>query len=112
MGSRKMAQSLLTTQDSARMRVLLVSNYLTDAQESMQRFAALMEKGLIQSGHEVRTLRPRPIVGRLRPSGEGVGKWLGYIDKFGVFPCFYGRLRACSAWASRELACLTTTPAF
>ena len=86
MGSRKVAQPLLTTQDSARMRVLLVSNYLTDAQESMQRFAALMEKGLIQAGHEVRTLRPRPIFGRLRPSREGVGKWLGYIDKFGVFP--------------------------
>jgi len=79
------------------MRVLLVSNYLNDAQESMQRFAALMEKGLIQAGHDVRTLRPQNIVGRLRPSGEGVGKWLGYIDKFGVFPSF---LKSVLAWAN------------
>lgn len=92
-----MAQHVLAAQDSPRMRVLLVSNYLNDAQESMQRFAALMEKGLIQAGHDVRTLRPQNIVGRLRPSGEGVGKWLGYIDKFGVFPAF---LKSIVTWAN------------
>src|ERR1022692_4587210 len=79
------------------MRVLLVSNYLNDAQESMQRFATLMEKGLIQAGHEVRTLRPQSIVGRLHPSEAGVGKWLGYIDKFGVFPSL---LKSALAWAN------------
>lgn len=78
------------------MRILLVSNYVNDAQESMQRFALLMEKGLMQAGHEVRTLRPQSIVGRIRPSGAGVGKWLGYVDKFGLFPF---NLKSALAWA-------------
>lgn len=78
------------------MRILLIGNYLNDGQESMQRFAALMERGLKQAGHEVRTLRAPVVVGQLHPSGEGFGKWLGYIDKFGVFPVI---LRSAVKWA-------------
>jgi glycosyltransferase involved in cell wall biosynthesis len=69
---------------------------MNDAQESMQRFAAFMAKGLVQAGHDVRTLRPRGIVGGLKPSGQGLGKWLGYVDKFGVFPAV---LKSALAWA-------------
>ena len=68
------------------MRVLLLGNYVNDGQESMQRFAAFMEQGLTQAGHEVQLLRPPSIVGQLWRSGRGLGKWLGYIDKFGSFP--------------------------
>jgi glycosyltransferase involved in cell wall biosynthesis len=68
------------------MKVLLLGNYVNDGQESMQRFAAFMAKGLTQAGHEVRLLRPPAILGRLRPAGFGLGKWLGYVDKFGSFP--------------------------
>jgi glycosyltransferase involved in cell wall biosynthesis len=68
------------------MKVLLLSNYLNDGQESMLRFAALMHNGLGKAGHEVHCLRPPSVFGRLRPSGQGVGKWLGYIDKFALFP--------------------------
>ena len=68
------------------MKVLLLGNYLNDAQESMQRFAAFMAKGLAQAGHEVRLLRPPSILGRLHPSWQGMGKWLGYVDKFAWFP--------------------------
>ena len=25
---------------------------------------------------------PRPVFGRIKPSAQGVGKWLGYIDRF------------------------------
>ena len=32
--------------------------------------------------HEVRLIRPEPFFGRLKPSANGLGKWLGYIDKF------------------------------
>jgi glycosyltransferase involved in cell wall biosynthesis len=78
------------------MKILLISNYLNDAQESMLRFAALMEKGLTQCGHEVRILRPESKIGRLRSSGIGLGKWLGYIDKFGVFP---HTLKSALSWA-------------
>ena len=52
----------------------------------MQRFADFMAEGLRRAGHEVRLLRPPSIVGRLWRSWEGVGKWLGYVDKFGGFP--------------------------
>lgn len=68
------------------MKVLLLGNYVNDGQESMQRFSTFMAQGLTQAGHEVRLLKPPPIIGRLRPSGDGVGKWLGYVDKFGWFP--------------------------
>jgi glycosyltransferase involved in cell wall biosynthesis len=77
-------------------KVLLLGNYLNDGQESMQRFASLMERGLKQAGHEVRILRPPAFVGQLHPSGQGFGKWLGYIDKFGVFPLI---LRSAIKWA-------------
>jgi glycosyltransferase involved in cell wall biosynthesis len=68
------------------MKVLLVANYLNDGQESMQRFAALLARGLLQAGHEVQTLRPYACFGSLHPSSHGFGKWLGYVDKFAVFP--------------------------
>ena len=68
------------------MKVLLLGNYVNDGQESMQRFAAFMAQGLTQAGHEVRLLRPPSIVGQLRPSARRLGKWLGYVDKFGSFP--------------------------
>jgi glycosyltransferase involved in cell wall biosynthesis len=67
-------------------KILLLGNYVNDAQESMQRFATFMAEGLAQAGHDVQLLKPPPIFGALRPSQNGVGKWLGYLDKFGCFP--------------------------
>ena len=78
------------------MKVLLVANYVPDGQQSMQLFANLMEAGLSQAGHEVRVIRPRPWFGSLKPSAMGIGKWLGYLDKFLVFPV---ELRRSLAWA-------------
>jgi hypothetical protein len=68
------------------MRVLLIGNHESDGQESMQRFAAFMAQGLRQAGHEARVVKPRASLGQLHISGEGFGKWLGYVDKFGLFP--------------------------
>jgi glycosyltransferase involved in cell wall biosynthesis len=73
------------------MKVLLVGNYEGDKQESMQRFANLMERGLSQAGHDVRILRPPLLVGRLYSADRGLGKWLGYVDKFVVFPTILAR---------------------
>src|SRR5258708_722987 len=78
------------------MKILLIGNYIPDQQESMQRFANMLEVGLTQLGHEVRLIRPEPFFGKIRPSPEGFGKWLGYIDKFLLFP---SRLRKAIAWA-------------
>ena len=68
------------------MKVLLVGNYLRDGQPSMQRFTTLMASGLSEAGHQVRVLRPPALVGKIGRAGEESGKWLGYIDKFAIFP--------------------------
>jgi glycosyltransferase involved in cell wall biosynthesis len=78
------------------MRILLVANYRNDGQESMQRYAALLAKGLRDRSHSVLVARPAALAGRLRRSATGVGKWLGYIDKLAIFP---GQLRAAASQA-------------
>ena len=67
------------------MKILLVGNYETLAQQSMQRYAELLRAGLAAAGHEVRLLRPRVLLGRIRPATTGIGKWLGYLDQYILF---------------------------
>ena len=52
----------------------------------MLRYTDMLESGFTGLGHEVVVLRPEPILGRLCKSASGVGKWLGYVDKFVIFP--------------------------
>ena len=52
----------------------------------MQRYAAMLTTGLPALGVTVTMIRPEPYLGRLKPAGHGLGKWLGYIDKFIIFP--------------------------
>lgn len=78
------------------MKILLVGNYLPDRQESMQRFAKMLQVGLVQLGHEVRLIQPQPFFGKIKRSASGLGKWLGYIDKFVLFP---RQLRSSADWA-------------
>lgn len=78
------------------MRILLVGNYIHDLQASMQLFANTLEIGLKQLGHEVLLIGPEPFFGRLKPSYRGIGKWLGYIDKFFIFP---KKFRKVISWA-------------
>ena len=52
----------------------------------MNRFAALMHDGLQEAGHDVELLRPPVLMGRLRNGNRGLAKWLGYVDKFVLFP--------------------------
>lgn len=68
------------------MTVLLLENYPHDGQQSMRRFGDLLAAELPKRGVTVRRLRPEPRFGSLRPGGSGVGKWLGYLDKFALFP--------------------------
>jgi glycosyltransferase involved in cell wall biosynthesis len=65
------------------MRILLIGNYALDNQESMLRFAALMERELKARGHTVRLMQPQA---HLAKATGGVGKWLGYLDKLVLFP--------------------------
>jgi glycosyltransferase involved in cell wall biosynthesis len=65
------------------MRILLIGNYALDKQESMLRFAALMQRELTARGHAVTLLQPPAV---LAGSTTGAGKWLGYLDKMLLFP--------------------------
>lgn len=67
-------------------KVLLIGNYKNDRQQSMLRFANVIEQALRGLCIDVETLAPFPLFGRLKRSPIGVGKWLGYVDKFALFP--------------------------
>ena len=73
------------------MKVLLIGNYPPDRQESMQRFAATLETELRARGHRVQLLRPRARLNRAGAPPVGRAKWLGYLDKFVIFPALLKR---------------------
>ncbi|MEM9540461.1 MAG: glycosyltransferase family 4 protein, partial [Cyanobacteria bacterium P01_E01_bin.42] len=52
----------------------------------MEKFTQVLEHGLKKFGHDVRIIRPEPITAKIKPTSTGIGKWLGYIDKFIFFP--------------------------
>jgi len=66
--------------------VLLIGNYEPDQQQSMQRFATMMVDGLRTAGVAAEMIKPEPYFGRFRAAGATAAKWLGYIDKFLIFP--------------------------
>jgi glycosyltransferase involved in cell wall biosynthesis len=78
------------------MKILLIGNYLSDGQESMQRFTTLMQDGLTRAGYRTKLIRPPEFISRLSPGLKGLRKWLGYVDKFVIFPVL---LRAAARWA-------------
>lgn len=74
---------------SLMMRILLISNYRPDAQQSMQRYADWLARSLASRGHQVSVIRPEPFFSRLTCGVRRLGvlaKYLGYIDKFVIFP--------------------------
>jgi glycosyltransferase involved in cell wall biosynthesis len=77
------------------MNILLVANYVPDRQESMQRFASSLAAALQEAGQQVRIVRPNPVLVGWIGAGK-YSKWLGYVDKFVLFP---HNLRASLAWA-------------
>lgn len=69
------------------MRLILIGNYKPDKQESMIRFAQMLKSGFIQAGVETDIWWPTVILGALAKSTtSGIGKWLGYVDKWVFFP--------------------------
>ena len=78
------------------MKILLVGNYEFDGSISMQIWANALERELRDMKVDVLLISPRPVLGRLKPSSVGVGKWLGYIDRYLLFP---RKLRAIAASA-------------
>ena len=72
------------SQPDRSLRVALVSNYAADEQRSMLRFAGMLATELTAEGVHVETWHPAARVGGGSPGG--FGKFLGYIDKFVLYP--------------------------
>lgn len=68
------------------LKILLIGNYLPDAQESMRRYAELMLAGLLDAGHDARLAQPRPVLNESRRPAAGLWKWVGYVDKYLLSP--------------------------
>ncbi|MBU2850412.1 glycosyltransferase family 4 protein [Acidithiobacillus ferrivorans] len=52
----------------------------------MHRYAELLVHALEMAGVEVRLTRPTPVFGCLKRGDGGISKWLGYVDRFLLFP--------------------------
>jgi glycosyltransferase involved in cell wall biosynthesis len=69
------------------MRIILIGNYPPDKQRSMEHFAFMLAAGFSNEGHHTIIWRPVVFFGKLfRSTTTGVGKWMGYIDKWILFP--------------------------
>ena len=78
------------------MRICYIANYRPDRQESMIRFANWLDRVMRDRGLQTEVLYPKAIMIHLVGGKTPLAKWLGYIDKFILFPLFlrwHGRLR-------------------
>jgi glycosyltransferase involved in cell wall biosynthesis len=69
------------------MKIILIGNYTLDNQESMERFTLMLYEGFKTKGIVTDIWRPIFFFGNksLNPH-SGLGKYLGYIDKWLLFP--------------------------
>ena len=70
----------------ARFRLLLIANYRADRQQSMLRYAEVLERHLPARGVPVTVWSPPRLCGRLSAPGHPLFKWLAYLDKYLLFP--------------------------
>lgn len=67
------------------MRIVFFNHPTFLGSQSMPRFAHMLTEGMRARGHEVESWLPKPGFFRL-PAPQGMKKWLGYIDRFILFP--------------------------
>lgn len=68
-------------------QVILIGNYSPDTQESMDRFAQMLREGFEHQNVTTEIWKPNVLIGKWASSTtKGFGKWLGYIDKWILFP--------------------------
>lgn len=75
------------------MNVLLISNYKPDKQQSMLRYAEMLQRELTERGHTVNIVHPPVVLGALPFLRGPLKKWIGYLDKY-LFAPAYLRKRA------------------
>ena len=64
------------------MKILLIANYLPDRQESMLRYARLLQTELTRRSHNVRIAYPPTVLLKRFGPNPPFAKWLAYIDKY------------------------------
>lgn len=84
------------------LRILLIGNYPPDRQYSMQGFTNALLTGLRAQGQEVKVLSPGVHLQRIGSPTRGIGKWLGYADKYLLFP---PEMRRACRWADVVHVC-------
>lgn len=68
-------------------QIILIGNYPPDKQESMERFAQMLHQGFQKAGYSTIIWRPKAFfASRAKSTVQGFGKWLGYLDKWILFP--------------------------
>lgn len=68
------------------LKIILIGNYRPDKQYSMQIFEELIAEGYIKANLSINIIRPREFFGKLSVNNSSLFKWLGYVDKFLIFP--------------------------
>jgi glycosyltransferase involved in cell wall biosynthesis len=69
------------------MRIIFIGNYAPDKQESMLRFTQFLYGGFKDAGYDCEIWQPSIFIGRFcKNTVSGIAKWLGYIDKWLLFP--------------------------
>lgn len=66
--------------------IVLIGNYPADRQESMIRFADMLCKEFDHKGFKVQIWQPLVVLGRFAGNNAFLNKWLGYFDKWIIFP--------------------------
>lgn len=87
------------------MRFVLLGNYPPDKQESMKKYALNLKDSLGRNGAAAEIWYPTVAFGHLTKStNSGLGKWLGYLDKWILFPLVIRtRILFNSRYADKEL---------
>ncbi|HZG26627.1 MAG TPA: glycosyltransferase family 1 protein, partial [Chitinophagaceae bacterium] len=72
---------------SSQSTIVLIGNYKPDRQESMIRFAEMLKSGFQREDFSTEIWWPVVLFGlKITSPNKGVGKWLGYVDKWILFP--------------------------
>ncbi|MGQ7947230.1 glycosyltransferase [Flavobacterium sp. WC2509] len=79
------------------MKIVLFTHPSFLAHQSMPRFAKMIEKGMLQKGHELIIWSPKAFFIKLAFNNSFLEKWMGYLDQYVVFPIIVKlRLLSCS----------------
>lgn len=69
------------------MRIILIGNYPPDRQDSMRLFSLMLQNGFVNAGVDSEIWLPKVFFGRFsKHTNGGLGKWLGYLDKWVLYP--------------------------